>query len=104
MANDILTSIRGRRLGLDSSGRLLSDPQGRGTQPVQSVLYSNVAASTALSNFTAQRAFDTDATIPANSLQAGRVICIRYQGIQTAGDPDRIYRLKRLVQACQHSL
>lgn len=84
MANDILTSIRGKRLGLDVSGRLLSDPIGRGTQPVQSALYNAAGASTALSNFTAQRAFDTYATIPANSLQVGSLIRIRYQMIQTA--------------------
>ena len=83
-ANDILTSIRGKRLGLDNSGRLLSDPAGRGTQPVQSVLYNSTGASTALSNFTTQRAFDTYATIPANSLQVGSLIRIKYQMIQTA--------------------
>lgn len=83
-ANDIMTSLRGRRLGLDNLGRLLSDPIGRGTQPVQSVLYNAAVASTALSNFTAQRAFDNYATIPANSLQVGSLIRIRYQMIQTA--------------------
>lgn len=85
MANDILTSVRGRRLGLDNSGRLLSDPVGRGTQPVQSALFNAAAASTALSNFTAQRAFDNGfATIPANSLQVGSLIRIRYAILQTA--------------------
>lgn len=85
MANDIMTSLRGRRLGLDNLGRLLSDPVGRGTQPVQSALFNAAVASTALSNFTAQRAFDNGfATIPANSLQVGSLIRIRYQGIQTA--------------------
>jgi hypothetical protein len=48
------------------------------------VLYNASGASTALSNFTAQRAFDTYATIPANSLQVGSLIRIKYQGIQTA--------------------
>lgn len=85
MANDILTSVRGRRLGLDVSGRLLSDPVGRGTQPVQSALYNASAASTALTTFTAQRAFDNGyATIPANSLQVGSLIRIRYAILQTA--------------------
>lgn len=83
-AGDILTSLRGLKIGLDNLGRLLINPVGRGTQPVTSVLYANTAASTALSNFTAQRAFDTYATIPANSLQVGSVIRIRYQMIQTA--------------------
>jgi hypothetical protein len=84
MANDILTSIRGKRLGLDDKGRLLADPVGRGTQPVQTVIYNATAASTALSNFTAQRAFDNYATIPANTLQVGSLIRIKYQMIQTA--------------------
>lgn len=84
MAQDILTSIRGKRVGLDNAGRLLVDPVGRGTQPSTSVLYANTVASTALSNFTAQRAFDTYATIPANSLQPGSIIRVKYQGIQTA--------------------
>lgn len=85
MANDIMTSLRGRRLGLDNLGRLLSDPVGRGTQPVQSALFNAAVASTALSNFTAQRAFDNGfATIPANSLQVGSLIRIRYNILQTA--------------------
>lgn len=83
-AGDIFRSVIGRKLGLDAAGRLLSDPVGRGTQPVQSVLYNSTGASTALSNFTSERAFDTYATIPANSLQVGSLIRIRYQGIQTA--------------------
>jgi hypothetical protein len=68
-----------------ASGRLLVDPVGRGAGAAGFVLPNTSAGpSTALSNFTAQRAFDTYATIPANSLQVGSLIRIRYQGIQTA--------------------
>jgi hypothetical protein len=83
MANDIQTSLHGRRLGLGPQGELLIN-KGRGTNIITSLLYANAVASTALSNFTAQRAFDTYATVPANSLQPGSIIKIRYQGIQTA--------------------
>lgn len=82
-AGDILKSIRGSLLGFDAS-RLLVNPVGRGTSPVQSALYNATAASTALTTFTAQRAFDNYATIPANSLQVGSLIRIKYQMIQTA--------------------
>lgn len=81
---DILTSIHGRKLGLDIAGRILTNPTGAGAMPAPVVAYANTAASTALSNFTAQRAFDTYYTIPANTLQVGSLIRIRYQGIQTA--------------------
>lgn len=81
---DILTSLRGKKIGLSQNGRLLVDPVGRGAGAAGILLYANTAASGALSNYTAQRAFDTYATIPANSLEPGSVIRIRYQGIQTA--------------------
>jgi hypothetical protein len=82
---DILTSLRGKRLGLSAAGRLLLDPAGRGAGASGIVLpNTNAGPSTALSNFTAQRAFDTYTTIPANTLEVGSVIRIRYQGIQTA--------------------
>jgi hypothetical protein len=82
---DIFKSVFGRRLGLSANGRLLLDPVGRGAGASGIVLpNTNAGPSTALSNFTAQRAFDTYTTIPANSLEVGSVIRIRYQGIQTA--------------------
>jgi hypothetical protein len=82
---DIFKSVLGRKLGLSAAGRLLVDPAGRGAG-VSGILLPNTNAgpSTALSNFTSQRAFDTYATIPANTLEVGSVIRIRYQGIQTA--------------------
>lgn len=48
------------------------------------VAYRNVAASTALSNTTSETMFSTMLTIPANTLKAGTVLKIRYQGIATA--------------------
>jgi hypothetical protein len=48
------------------------------------VIYRSLAASTALSNTTTETMFDKFATIDANTLTAGSVICIRYQGIATA--------------------
>jgi hypothetical protein len=84
MGSDILTSIHGRKLGLDDVGRLLVNPTGAGNMAADLIAYANEAASSALSNFTAERAFDKYYTIPANTLKPGSVINIKYQGIQTA--------------------
>jgi hypothetical protein len=83
-SEDIQHSLYGRKFGLDRFGRTIVNPTGAAAYPCGYTLYANTAASTALSNFTSQRAFDTYATIPANTLAAGAVIRIRYQGIQTA--------------------
>jgi hypothetical protein len=48
------------------------------------IVYRNVAASTAHSDTTTEAAFDTKYSIPANTLKAGSVIKVRYQGIATA--------------------
>ena len=48
------------------------------------IVYRNVAASTAHSNTTTEAAFDTKFSIPANTLRAGSVIKVRYQGIATS--------------------
>lgn len=80
----MLTSIHGRRLGIGPGGRLHVNPTGAAEYPMGYTLYTSAAASTALSNFTAQRAFDTYATIPGGTLQPGMLVKIRYQGIQTA--------------------
>lgn len=82
---DILTSLHGKKIGLDPVGRLLVDPNNTGARPVWQNMAAATAASTALSNFTSQRAFDNGYfTIPANALQVGSQIRIRFQGIQTA--------------------
>lgn len=61
--------------------------QGAANDLINNVLklhYVNTAASTAISATSSETAFDTSYTIPANSLRAGSVIKVRYQGIATA--------------------
>lgn len=48
------------------------------------VVYRNVAASTAHSNTTTEALFDKQYSIPANTLVAGSVVKIKFQGIATA--------------------
>lgn len=48
------------------------------------MLYSNQAASTALTNSVTATTFDTKYSMPANSLKPGDVIRVKYQGIATA--------------------
>lgn len=47
-------------------------------------VYRNLAASTAHSNTTTEALFDTQYSIPANTLKAGSLIKVRFQGIATA--------------------
>ena len=46
--------------------------------------YSNTAASAAHTNTTTEALFDTTYSIPANTLKAGTVVRIKYQGIATS--------------------
>jgi len=46
--------------------------------------YTNTAASTAVTNTTTETLFDTKYSIPANTLKAGTLIRVRFQGIATA--------------------
>ena len=48
------------------------------------VVYRNLAASTAHTNTTTEALFDAQFSIPANTLKAGSVIEVEYQGIATA--------------------
>lgn len=85
----IVTSIEGRRFGIDRYGRLIINHStgllgSAGNFRIPYLAYSNVAASTAISNLTAETAFDTSHSIPANSLQPGEVIRVRFQGIATS--------------------
>jgi hypothetical protein len=50
---------------------------------VSDLAYANTAASTAVTATASETLFDTFFTIPANSLRAGSVIQIHYQGIAT---------------------
>lgn len=78
----ILTSIFGRRLGLAPSNRLVVGERIQGVVPA--VVFTNTAASTAVSNTTTETLFDQFCTIPAKHLQPGQLIKIKYQGIATA--------------------
>jgi hypothetical protein len=78
----ILTSIWGRKLGLAHRGRLVAGDLNPGVVPA--VVYTNEAASAAVSNTAAETLFGTGYTIPGNSLSPGQLIRIRYQGIATA--------------------
>lgn len=91
MAVSLLTSLLGRRAGFDRLGRFLV--QGRslilgydGDYPIYAdgLIYANTAASTAITNTATETAFSLVPSIPANSLHAGSVIRVRYQGIATA--------------------
>lgn len=82
MANDILVSLHGKRIGLGPVGELLVD-KGNGTKIVP-VLGGNLAAAgTALTASSTETALGT-VTIPARLLQPGSLIQVRYQGIATA--------------------
>lgn len=83
MADDILTSIHGRRFGLTSRGALVVNPHGTGTMAVPRAAYVMTAAGTALTNTTDETALGSY-TIPANTLAAGSLIKVYFQGIATA--------------------
>ena len=78
----ILTSIHGRILGLANRERLVVGIANAGVVP--KVVYTNEAASTAISNSVTETLFSTQYSIPKNTLAAGQLIRIRYQGIATA--------------------
>lgn len=82
MANPILTSIHGKRMGLGPRGELLLD-KGVGTYSVPTVAYTNTAAGTALTASSTETALGSY-SIPANSLFPGALIQVRFQGIATA--------------------
>jgi len=83
---EILSSIKGRQIGLDTVGRLLvgAEDTAGNAKPVGRMVYTNTAASTAHSNTTAEALFSTQFSIPASTLQVGSLIKVRYQGIATA--------------------
>ena len=80
-----LTSIHGRRVGIDRMGNLVTDRgDGNGVNLQRYTAYSNTAASTAISNTASETAFSLAYSVPANSLVPGEVIDIFWQGIATA--------------------
>jgi hypothetical protein len=52
---------------------------------VGGLAYSNVAASTTVGGTSAETVFDTNYTIPANTLKAGTMVKVRYAGFGVAG-------------------
>lgn len=84
---DILNSIDGRWVGVDKDGILrakdYADAAGD-PKVIAKKLFSQVAASTAVTNTVTETEFDQSYTLPANILKAGSLIRIRYQGIATA--------------------
>jgi hypothetical protein len=59
----ILTSVHGVRLGLSQTGRLIVGALNPGVAPL--VVYTNEAASTAISNSTTETLFSTQYSVPA---------------------------------------
>jgi hypothetical protein len=82
MAEDIFKSIHGRQFGFGASGAVLKTRAGV-TRIMPCLMGCLTAAGTALSNSTTETALGA-VTIPANSLQVGSLIRVRYQGIATA--------------------
>ena len=82
MANDILTSLHGKKLGLGPNGSLLIDHDS-GTRIIPYLAGNLSAAGTALTDSTTETAL-ASVSIGANRLQVGSLIQIRYQGIATA--------------------
>ncbi len=68
-----------------STGRITTtDGVASGTaRVVGGLAYSNVAASTAVASTSVETLYDAQYSIPANTLKAGSVVKIRYQGIAT---------------------
>lgn len=61
------------------------------------IVYSAVAASTAHSNTTTEALFSLQYSIPADTLVAGSVIKVRYQGIATATDSTDTLTIKLYI-------
>lgn len=81
---DILTSLHGRKIGISTAGRLIVNLPSGTQQILDGSVYTNTAASTAISNTATETMFDTFATINANTLSAGSLLRVRFQGIATA--------------------
>lgn len=82
--SDILVSLHGRRHGLDTYGRCVTN-LNNGLQIIQNgVVGAATAASTAISNTTTETMFSNFLTLPPNSVAPGSLLQIRYQGIATA--------------------
>lgn len=92
---EILTSVRGRMLGFGPRGRLIAGGPNRCVQ--LGVVYTNEAASTAISNTVTETAFSTGYTLPANSLAPGQLIRIKWQGIATTTNSTDTLTIKAYI-------
>lgn len=91
----ILTSIHGKRLGLDRPGNLVINRDDAYAESlVRYTAYTNVAASSAITATSTETAFSTSYTIPANTLVAGESIDIDWQGIATATNSTDTLRVR----------
>lgn len=93
MADDILVSLHGRRLGLTSKYALVANPHGTGTMALPRAEYVLTAAGTALTASSTETVM-ASYTIPANSLAVGSLIQVRAQGIVTAANSTDTFTLK----------
>lgn len=64
---------------------------------VGGLAYSNTAASAAHTNTTTEALFDKQYSIPANTLKAGTVVKVRYQGIATATNANDTLTIKLYI-------
>jgi hypothetical protein len=65
------------------------------------LLYASTAASTAVTNTTTETAFSTAFTLPAEVLNAGDVVRIRFQGIATATNSTDTLTIKAYIGATE---
>lgn len=91
----ILTSVHGRALGLSRNGRLIVGRRNLGVVPA--VVYTNESASTAVSNTTTETLFSTQYSVPANSLEPGQLIRLKWQGIATATNATDTLTIKAYI-------
>lgn len=100
MPLEILNSLDGKWAGLDNDGRLVArdyaDAAGD-AKVLAKKLYAATAASTAVSNTTAETLFSNSYTLPANILKEGSIIHIRYQGIATATNSTDTLRARLFI-------
>jgi hypothetical protein len=78
----MLSSIRGPRLGFARGDRLIVGARNKGIS--RNVVYTNEAASAAVSNTVTETLFDKSYSFPANTLEPGMLLRLRWQGIATA--------------------
>lgn len=92
----ILQSFWGRLYGMDRRGGIVVNAFGRqGRLPL--VLEAPVAASTAVTNTTSETAFDKKITVPKNTLHAGSVVRIKFQGIATSTNSTDTLQIKLYI-------